>query len=135
MQPSSPIRNVEDAERHIAPTRSRTSQFRIEVHHQGEVAQVVPVGELDLATVRGLGARLRDVAVGGVRRLVLDLRQLTFMDSAGLHLVLTWDAWAREHDAEFNVIQGRTAIRRIFEITGTLQALPFIHADPVEVPA
>lgn len=46
-------------------------------------------GELDLLTAPKLGARLNGVIRAGMTDVVLDLRGVEFMDSAGLHLLLT----------------------------------------------
>ncbi len=84
-----------------------------------------PVGELDLVTVVQLESELRDLRKAGFRRFVLDLRELTFIDSTGLHLALTWDAYARSDGIDFELIEGSRSIQRIFEITGVKEQLSF----------
>lgn len=108
-----------------ASPRTEFEPFRIDVHHEREVVRVAPVGELDLATVAPLGRRLDELRASGCRSVVLDLRGLTFIDASGLRLIVSCDAQARQSGIEFAIIQGPHAVRRVFDITGLLQWLPF----------
>jgi anti-sigma B factor antagonist len=99
--------------------------FRVEVHPERQRVRVVPIGELDIATVDEIDARLRDLNQAGFRRFVLDLRRLTFIDSSGVRLVLTWHAAARQNGIDFLVLEGPPAVQRVFEVAGLLDQLPF----------
>ena len=63
-------------------------------------------------------------------RLILDLSQLEFMDSTGLRLILRWDAEARKDGFSIGLVPGPPVVQRVFELTGTAAALPFIRTDP-----
>jgi anti-anti-sigma factor len=104
-------------------------EFRIEVDREDGVARVRPVGELDLATVRDLEARLAELRGEGVRRVVLDLRELTFMDSTGLSLTMRWSIESARDGFDFAVVPGSRQIRRLFELTGMDGRLPFVQPD------
>ena len=93
-----------------------------------DAAHVHPIGALDIATVPMLERQLRDVREAGFRRLIVDLRGLSFMDSTGLRLALKWDAAARQDGFEISFVPGEPAVQRVFEITGTSGQLPFIHS-------
>jgi anti-anti-sigma factor len=108
-----------------AEHREGTDPFRIESELVADVARVLPIGELDMATVGQIDEHLSELHGAGFRNLVLDLRGLTFMDSSGLNLVLRWDAYARENGIDFAVIPGDAEVHRIFEITGVVDRLPF----------
>jgi anti-sigma B factor antagonist len=100
--------------------------FRVEVHPERDGVRVVPVGEVDVATVGEFDDRLGELhRKNELRRLVLDLRQLTFMDSSGLRLILDWDDRTRRAGTSFAVIPGPSAVQRLFEVTGLLDQLPF----------
>jgi anti-sigma B factor antagonist len=99
--------------------------FRVEVHPERDGVRVVPVGEVDIATVGEIDARLRELNQAGFRHVVLDLRQLTFIDSTGLRLVLTWHAAARQNDIDVMVLEGPPAVQRVFALAGVLHRLPF----------
>ncbi|WP_433796420.1 STAS domain-containing protein [Actinoplanes sp. CA-252034] len=57
----------------------------------GESCTVVEVGgQLDMDTVPQLDGFLRDVADDGAARVVLDLTDVSFLDSSGLGLLVAW---------------------------------------------
>ena len=102
--------------------------LRCEVIPQRDEVRVRPVGTLDLSTVDVLEDQIIELRGAGFRRLVLDLGELTFMDSTGLRLVLRWDAEARQDGFELGLIAGPPPVQRVFELTGTLDHLPFVRA-------
>ena len=102
--------------------------FSVATVASGDLTRVVPAGELDLATVSQLGAKLDDLLQVGARRIVLDLRELTFMGSSGLRLILKLDAIASRDGLEFGLISGSEPIQRIFRISGMADRLPFQRA-------
>lgn len=99
--------------------------FRIEVEPSRDIVRVVPVGELDLATTEKLREEIDRLHEAGFNRLVLDLRQLRFMDSTGLRLVLEVDAGSRDAGWDFSLVRGPEAVHRLFEVTNLTQRLDF----------
>jgi anti-sigma B factor antagonist len=102
--------------------------FHCEIVRDGDTVWVGPVGELDLDTADELDQELDAVRDGGGRRVVLDLRRLSFMDSTGLRLVIRWDAAARSEDFEFAIVPGAEIVQRVFRLTGMDDQLAV--ADP-----
>ena len=100
--------------------------FRIEVEPSRDVVRVVPVGELDLATTDTLREEVDRLHQAGFNRLVLDLRQLRFMDSSGLRLVLEIDAGSRSDGWDFSLVRGPEAVQRLFEVTNLTERLDFV---------
>jgi anti-anti-sigma factor len=94
--------------------------FRWAIHAEPDVVTVAPHGELDLASVPALDADLRDLRGVGFARVVLDLRGLTFIDGAGVHLLLRWAQLAARRRFEFRVIPGPDRVRLVFALTGVL---------------
>jgi anti-anti-sigma factor len=99
-----------------------------EIEPHRDAAHVVPTGELDIAAVPLVDAQLREVRDAGFLRLVLDLRQVTFMDVRGLRLVLQW-AEVAEADgrAAFEVIPGPPQVQRLFALTATADHVSFVE--------
>jgi anti-sigma B factor antagonist len=95
----------------------------LERHHDTIV--VVASGEIDLSCAGALEARLRGL-LGRARRVVLDLRDVRFMDSSGVHCVLDVDRASRAAGVEFVVVPGPPEVQQIFQITGTDALLRFI---------
>ena len=104
-------------------------EFHIEVDRKDGAARVRPVGELDLGTIEELDARLSELRAEGLRRLVVDLRELTFMDSTGLSLTVRWSLESERDGFDFALVSGPGQVRRLFELTGMERELPFVEPD------
>ena len=102
------------------------ADFGCEITREQDSATVRAVGALDLATVPILETHVAELRTAGVRRMILDLRGLYFMDSSGLRCILDCDAQARQDGFTIALIQGPRAVQRVFELTGTTAQLPFI---------
>ena len=88
-------------------------------------------GELDTATVPRV-AHLLDAAEQFARLIVVDLRQLTFMDSSGIHLLLDADrrAWALGH--RLIVVRGPAHVDRVFTLTGASETVEIVDPDTAQ---
>jgi anti-anti-sigma factor len=84
-------------------------------------------GELDIATAPVARDRIAALKHLG-DQLVLDLRGLSFIDSAGLKLVLWLAAESTREAWKLTLIPGSTVVQRIFQLTGTQERLTF--SDP-----
>jgi anti-sigma B factor antagonist len=102
--------------------------FSVDVVPHRDVVRVSPVGEVDLATVGEVRARVEELRSAGFTRVALDLREVTFLDSSGLHLILELATSAREGGWELAVIEGSPDVQRVFEIAGVRAAVPFLDA-------
>ena len=109
----------------ISAVREQFPSFRVDVEPQRDVVRVMPIGELDTATVGQLAKELTELRDAGFKCLVLDLRRLDFMDSSGVHLILDADAHARTNGHDFAVIPGPPVIQRLFELSGVGEHLRF----------
>ncbi len=103
--------------------------FAVRVYPHREAVYLEVVGELDMATTDTLEAEHEQVVARGFRHVVIDLRDLEFIDAAGLRLLLALSARARADGRRLSIIQGPPAVRRVFELTGTLAALSFTLAS------
>jgi anti-sigma B factor antagonist len=102
--------------------------FRCETGRAGDTDWVRPVGELDLDTEPQLEEAITAVREQGAPHLVLDLRELTFMDSTGLRLVIRWDTLAADEGFEFAIVRGPDVVQRVIRLTGMEDQLTF--SDP-----
>jgi anti-sigma B factor antagonist len=107
------------------PMKSGWEPFRCEIEREGSYVRVIPYGELDVATVRIVQDRLAKLRAAAEPHVVLDLRELEFMDSTGLRLVLRQQADADKHGWRFELIAGPSAVQRVLEISGFLPTLRF----------
>ena len=106
-------------------------EFRVEVEPDREVVRVCPIGDVDLSTVDEVRAQVEDLAAAGFKRVVLDLRQTTFLDSTGLRLVLDAHSASADDGTEFAVIAGPPEVQRAFELAGLDSRLPFVEPGGV----
>ncbi len=76
-------------------------------------------GEIDVASSPTLRVRISEMIDEGAERIVLDLSEMTFIDSSGLGVLVGALKRVRELDREDLVLEGlQGPPRRVFEITG-----------------
>lgn len=109
----------------IESGRPRFTPFRVDVHPERETVRVAPVGELDLATTPTLESQLDALRADGFDRIVLDLRELEFIDSTGIRLLVHQHRLASRHGLHFSLIAGSPEIQRVLHLCGLDDALPF----------
>lgn len=88
----------------------------VRVRHAGEEVVVAPAGELDIASA---GVLERELGSQPADRVVLDLREIAFMDSTGLRLLISLRNTARRNGRRLLVVPGPPNVQRLFELTGT----------------
>jgi anti-anti-sigma factor len=88
-------------------------------------------GELDLATVPLLEDALQS-AEHSHELVVVDLRDLTFLDSTGLHVLISAEQRARRSGGRLVLVQGPPQVRRLLELTGAIEQLQVV-SDPSSV--
>jgi anti-anti-sigma factor len=104
--------------------------FGCDVIPERDHVRVVPVGELDMAAAPVLDRTIRELRDAGFDYLIVDLRQLRFLDSSGLRLLMDLSNAANADSHRLELVPGPAEVQRVFEISGTLAALPFRPADP-----
>lgn len=94
-------------------------QFTAQVNSRNGVASIALYGELDLATVQDLEGHLAPVESDGVSAIMLDLRELTFIDSVALHSLVRAKERAQTNGQQLILVGARPSARRLFELTCT----------------
>jgi anti-sigma B factor antagonist len=95
-------------------------------------------GEVDVTTVGDIEAVLRELTSTRPPELVLDLQEVTFLDSAGVRLILQAHRWQNEAGHALTVIPGEGVVQRVFAVSGLTMILkiksrgPAPAADPPE---
>jgi anti-sigma B factor antagonist len=90
-------------------------------------------GELDLATAPALDETLQQAQLQA-RLVVLDLRELDFMDSSGAHTIVSASLRARLNGGRLVVVRGRPHIDRVFVLTRSCDVVDILDLDPSEPP-
>jgi anti-sigma B factor antagonist len=82
-------------------------------------------GELDLCGVRRVSEVVASALDTDARGIVLDLRDLEFLDSTGVYTILKAQGLASAEQRSFSIIRGPRQVQRIFEISGVAGRLAF----------
>lgn len=98
--------------------RDEWQPFRAEAEPDRDIVRVVASGELDLAAAAPLREQLDELRGVGFEHVVLDLRDLTFMDIAGARVILDADAAARREGTTFELIPGPEPVQRLLDLLG-----------------
>ena len=98
--------------------------FSVHTSREGDSAVVKVSGELDLAGAPELERAIRDVEYSEIGRIVIDLTDLTFMDSAGLNVLLSAKSRDRETHHRLQVTPSKhAAVDRLLSLTGAWEIL------------
>ena len=80
---------------------TRPPAFRVLTNESDSTVEIAIQGELDLATAPQLEAEFERVgALDGIEVVVVDLRELAFLDSTGLEAIVKFDARSRADGVE-----------------------------------
>jgi anti-anti-sigma factor len=85
-------------------------------------------GELDIATAPQLERTLRETQQTA-RLVLLDLRELTFIDSAGVHAIVSASIDARQRGRRLVLLRGSPNVDRLFTLAGRSDAVEIGDLD------
>jgi anti-sigma B factor antagonist len=101
--------------------------WELTVTRDGGTAALKATGDLDLDTAPRLLAEVKRVLTEGAGTLVVDLAELTFVDSSGLGVLVA--CWRRAEAAgvDFRLTNPTEDVSMTLEITGLDQILPIVR--------
>lgn len=102
---------------------SGQDNLRVDVRTENRAIVFAVSGELDLATSPVLEQEIESVRDADVDLLIVDLRDLKFMDSTGLHALVKAHTQAHDAGRRFAVVQGGGQIARLLDLTGVGELL------------
>ena len=106
--------------------------FELTVQHLGTGAVALRMrGALDLAYAYRFDDQLRHAERDASRCLVLDLRELDFVDSAGISRILAARRRARRAGRRLVLVRGCTAVQRFLQLAALTEHFEFV-ATPEE---
>jgi anti-sigma B factor antagonist len=83
-------------------------------------------GELDLASAPELELELQRVSGTATQLLVVDLRQLDFMDSTGLSILVRAHQRLTGEGCEMGIVKGSPQVQRLLDLTGVTDRLKLV---------
>jgi anti-anti-sigma factor len=104
----------------------QASPFEIRSERNADSGRLSLIGELDIATSPQVEEAARRMLSEGVRELVVDLREITFIDSSGLRMLIVLSDGATKEGWTLGLIRPSEPMS-VFAITGADANLPFIE--------
>lgn len=104
--------------------------FRITASEQGSTSTIELEGEWDLAQQAATTDAIAHALDRRPACLLLDLSQLSFIDSCGVHVLVNARNRCSEQGASLVIIPGPRAVQRVFEICGLIELLRFADHHP-----
>ena len=105
-------------------------QFRVTAERLGSAALVAVEGELDIATLPELEDAVTRLRSPGLERLVIDLRELEFLDSMSIELLLRLHGELTAAGAELVIVRGPPVVNRIFDLMELERVLTLVDEPP-----
>jgi anti-anti-sigma factor len=107
--------------------RADCGGLTVDICRVDSAVELVLIGELDLKSVQVVREALDAIAHDPPERLVIDLHGLSFMDSTGIHLLVTENNRVRRRGGEvqLEIRPGSPAVQRVLEVVGLEKELPF----------
>ena len=108
--------------------------LRVTVEPLEDARLIRAAGELDMSSAPALRHELeaaRDEAV----TTLLDMAEVTFIDSTGLHLLLDASRSADGTDWSFFIVRPSTAVQRLIDVSGTRDLLALVEPAAGRIPA
>ena len=109
--------------------------FRISASEQGTTSTIELEGEWDLAQQAASTDAIDHALDRRPACLVLDLSQLSFIDSSGVHVLINAHKRCAAQATHLVIIPGPRAVQRVFEICGLIERLPFADHNPRPSPS
>jgi anti-sigma B factor antagonist len=103
------------------------SHFRVEVRSEDRATVIAVSGELDLASSPALQEELDRVSADS-ELLIIDLRELDFMDSTGLSVLVRAHQRAEEQGRRLAMVKGPQQVQRLLSLTGVADRLTLVDA-------
>jgi anti-anti-sigma factor len=96
----------------------------VRVEQDGEALVVRAFGELDLSNAKTLEAELRRAIAGDASKVILDLGGVSFLDSAGLRMVLMMARHSLRNGGRLRLLRGSAPVEHVIEGSGVRHLLP-----------
>jgi anti-anti-sigma factor len=105
----------------VAPEPS----LKISAYEEPDRYILILGGELDLAGVPAFEAAAMRLCEMGAEQLLIDISDVSFIDSTGLRAILEVKAACEGRSCEFSMTHGRENVDHLFELTRLIDRLTF----------
>jgi anti-sigma B factor antagonist len=106
--------------------------FTVQLQPRSDAVLIAVSGELDIASAPELEQMLDQIQPELTKLVIVDLRELEFMDSTGLSIIVGAHQRLSEHGCELTLIKGPPQVQRLLDLTGVADRLRF-GSEPSEL--
>ena len=106
---------------------SSIAPLRVDVAHEDVGVVVKVVGELDPHTAPVLDHEVQRLLLSGYPNIVLDLRDVSFVDSVGLRVLIRSHADLSRHRRRLCLRAPSPSVRRVLDLTGLVDVLEIVE--------
>ena len=99
-------------------------ELRLSVRRHGDHATIHIGGEIDLATCPHLQAVVVDLVDRGCHQLIVDLEQVSFLDCAGIRVLVDARRHVQEHGGCLKLVRPKPFVLRVLTLTGMTTVFP-----------
>ena len=103
--------------------REVDNHFKVQARRKGTALILVVGGELDLASSGELEREVRLALDSDAASVIVDLREVEFIDSTGLGVLVKAHQQAGEAGREFALVRGASQVQRLLSLTGLAERL------------
>jgi anti-sigma B factor antagonist len=112
------MRPVDDS--NVGSPDLATKPVEIRSHRKGDSVTIIVAGEIDLSTAGKLDAEIRHAEDTVIGQIVVDMTDLSFVDSTGLSVLLRASVRSRENGNRLSFVPSKhEAVTRLVALTGT----------------
>jgi anti-anti-sigma factor len=104
-------------------------EFVCEVRAAAGSGVVRLAGVLDLEVAGDAAAAVDELLDDGFQHVVVDLRELSFLDSSGIHMLVAASRSAERRHRAVSLIRGPQHVHRVLELTGTESLFAFVAVE------
>jgi anti-sigma B factor antagonist len=102
-------------------------EFRVRIDVGDGIHVISVFGEVDVASAPALGQALAEAAVSEATSVVLDLAGVTFLDSAGVGVLLSAVTASRAGEGKLSVRRDfQPPVDRVLALAGVIEGLPYL---------
>jgi anti-sigma B factor antagonist len=100
------------------------SAFSVLTEPHGRALVVRTFGEVDIASAKSLEKAIRSAFESDAEAVLLDLGEVSFIDSAGLSVLVAVTAVSNSNGRRLRIVRVSSAIQREFEVSGLGESFP-----------
>src|SRR5262245_40649443 len=98
--------------------------FDVLTESHGPVLVIRASGELDIASAKSLEKEIRAGFAGEAEAVLLDLDEVSFIDSTGISVLLAAATMSSSNGQRLRLVRISPSVRRAFEVSGLEGAFP-----------